>query len=627
MILLKNYDIYHLCCTEKGSSGSPILNLSINKLIGIHKGASNSFNYNKGTLLIYPFKEFFNQIQQDNNLIKNNKILSNKTKNEIKNNKLINKNIDNNEPEDTNISISQNIVKITEFEYHSNILVTSITDKIKADLINYLNGNINQYINEYILTNHSDKNITNYNIIEQLIINDNIESYYKNIVFDSLIKYYNNHPLIELDHISVIVTGEEGIGKSALINSLLFLEGKKAALEGWLFPRLNEVKEYKSEKIPFLYLTEARGFGLKEDPLYIYESIKNIIKSKNDNEKQDLSNLSFDSENNMLCQEKKGNIILPDNYHCIWYCVHGNINKSIEILKLLQNNNYNIPIIVVYTMSVFKSEIMNAENKIKDLFPDLKFIYVMAKDTQLIRKFGLDELLNLTFDTIKSMKMNDIFKDVIVEYKTRLTNLIKDIICEIKANVINLLEKELIDKDNSFLNEKDLKKFIFSLIEKIISAYSNKKELSLKKKLFLQNYWLKNLAESYNSLSYKFTNNFINNTLEKRIIEYFNMKIKKEEAKIFKKNKEIKEELKKLVIQYYKDEQYHIIREMLLHKLVKDFFVEINEIICQKILDEIDYFLMSDEVMEEYQKIYLKIFQNFELQTNIFRDKNGKIYG
>ena len=58
--------------------------------------------------------------------------------------------------------------------------------------------------------------------------------------------------------------------------------------------------------------------------------------------------------------------------------------------------------------------------------------------------------MNLTFDTIKSMKMNDIFKDVIVEYKTRLTNLIKDIICEIKANVINLLEKELIDKDNSF---------------------------------------------------------------------------------------------------------------------------------------------------------------------------------
>ena len=72
----------------------------------------------------------------------------------------------------------------------------------------------------------------------------------------------------------------------------------------------------------------------------------------------------------MLCQEKKGNIILPDNYHCIWYCVHDNIDESIEILKLLQNNNYNIPIIVVYTISEFKSEIMNAEKKIKDLFPD-----------------------------------------------------------------------------------------------------------------------------------------------------------------------------------------------------------------------------------------------------------------
>ena len=57
--LSKNYDFLHLCSTDKGSSGAPILNIKTNKLIGIHKGSNNNHNFNKGTLLIYPFKELF----------------------------------------------------------------------------------------------------------------------------------------------------------------------------------------------------------------------------------------------------------------------------------------------------------------------------------------------------------------------------------------------------------------------------------------------------------------------------------------------------------------------------------------------------------------------------------------
>ena len=59
--LSNNYSINHLCSTDNGSSGSPILNVKTNKLIGIHKGSNKIFNFNKGTLLIYPFKEFISQ--------------------------------------------------------------------------------------------------------------------------------------------------------------------------------------------------------------------------------------------------------------------------------------------------------------------------------------------------------------------------------------------------------------------------------------------------------------------------------------------------------------------------------------------------------------------------------------
>ena len=56
--LQKNFDLFHFCYTDNGSSGSPILNVNNNKLIGIHKGASDKYNFNKGTILIFPLKEF-----------------------------------------------------------------------------------------------------------------------------------------------------------------------------------------------------------------------------------------------------------------------------------------------------------------------------------------------------------------------------------------------------------------------------------------------------------------------------------------------------------------------------------------------------------------------------------------
>ena len=55
----KKYNIAHKCCTKEGSSGSPILNINKNKVIGIHKKGDKK--YNIGTLLNYPIKEFIKE--------------------------------------------------------------------------------------------------------------------------------------------------------------------------------------------------------------------------------------------------------------------------------------------------------------------------------------------------------------------------------------------------------------------------------------------------------------------------------------------------------------------------------------------------------------------------------------
>ena len=54
------YTFNHLCSTEEGSSGSPIL-ASNNKLIGIHKESVNNKNFNRGTFLNYPILDFIGQ--------------------------------------------------------------------------------------------------------------------------------------------------------------------------------------------------------------------------------------------------------------------------------------------------------------------------------------------------------------------------------------------------------------------------------------------------------------------------------------------------------------------------------------------------------------------------------------
>ena len=248
--LLDNFDIRHLCCTEKGSSGSPILNLFTNKIIGIHKGTHNNHNYNKGTLLIYPFNDFISQI-----------------KNEI------------------NISIKHNnIIKKESFLglNKGNNISINLQNKIEKDFINYLNDNLSKHINEILSKYNNSNNINykDYNEIEQIIINENIDLYYKKIIHESLSKYAKVQNSIKLKKISVIVTGRAGIGKSVLINYLLKLEGKISAfefLEGTL-----ETKKYKSEKIPFLTLTDTKGyeFDLKYSPENISDEILNIIQFK-----------------------------------------------------------------------------------------------------------------------------------------------------------------------------------------------------------------------------------------------------------------------------------------------------------------------------------------------------------
>ena len=82
----KKYNLSHLCSTSDGSSGSPILNIKNNKVIGIHKKGSMKDNYNLGAFLDISIKEFINQ-----NFNKEKMNIISKEKKEVEENKAIKK--------------------------------------------------------------------------------------------------------------------------------------------------------------------------------------------------------------------------------------------------------------------------------------------------------------------------------------------------------------------------------------------------------------------------------------------------------------------------------------------------------------------------------------------------------
>ena len=87
----EKYEFNHLCCTEKGSSGGPILNIKNNRVMGIHIAGKIGDNYNIGLFMKYGIKEFINR-----NI--NNKIKIDLSRNRIRDKELKNKleKIDNN---------------------------------------------------------------------------------------------------------------------------------------------------------------------------------------------------------------------------------------------------------------------------------------------------------------------------------------------------------------------------------------------------------------------------------------------------------------------------------------------------------------------------------------------------
>ena len=132
---IEDYRIRHLCSTDEGSGGSPIMNLSNGKIIGINVGASPKFNFNIGTFLKNPIKEF---IEKYGNYITCKEQINSKTYSI-----------------GSNSIISNNETKILDLENKNKILEKSLNSEIEKNKI--LQVKITQL--QQLLNNNQNNNI------------------------------------------------------------------------------------------------------------------------------------------------------------------------------------------------------------------------------------------------------------------------------------------------------------------------------------------------------------------------------------------------------------------------------------------------------------------------------------
>ena len=263
----------------------------------------------------------------------------------------------------------------------------------------------------------------------------------------------NKDVVKNIKHLNIILVGPSGVGKSTLIKSILDVDVKT----GFGATQTQKIEYFESDKIPFIRLIDSRGIekDITSGVTITCQKIKDFIKTQIDTKDYD----KF--------------------IHVIWYCWSGTRleNSEISLLKELseQYSLETLPVIIVYTNSIFEEEIEKAKKYVKEeLKLDNEFIDVLALEKKAKDKIfepkNLDYLREKSIELAKSAIKSSVYDGLIEEIKERIQLTIKSLTTELKEN-INKEAKNYIEKMNENFKIEELYEKTKNIITNVLYKY------------------------------------------------------------------------------------------------------------------------------------------------------------